>query len=311
MLRCCAGICGSTQPSASARPAAAPEPPRVVKPVVRLDEPEDASPPSFERLIERFGAKAAPPGCDPPAPAIVSANFPRTVTRLLVIVPSSGAPPGAWNGNDSAAELLAWADANGYAMALFSSQALEASPSKIWDGVLRGSPAGCVTVLVAAGMLPVVQAAFLPMHPLLFSRYRAVCVVPDSSAGADPAPRDFAQSILAQGPAMPDELRSQLRATLVRIPDPVGREPRGWHQHLFELLQEREDRFAKNEGKKYAGFQDLKENDMPGLRRLTIEKRMERLDRDRGNDELAQLLRKHERNSGKGAEDSEEEPGVD
>lgn len=206
--------------------------------------------------------------------------------------------------------MLAWAEANGYATALFSAAALEAATSEIWDRVLRGSPAGCVTVVVASGMLPVLQAALLPMHPLLFSRFRAVCVVSDSGTGA--APRDWAQRLLAEGPEMPDELRGHLRSVLVRIPDPTGLAPREWHQHVFELLREREDRFQKTEAKKYAGFQGLKENDMPGLRRMPVETRIARLDRDRGNDELAQLLKKHERQAGAGAyESDEEEPGVD
>jgi len=278
----------------------------VAKPVVRLDEAEDAGPPSFQKLLARFGMQEGPPGAEPPVPAVVSANFPRNVKRLLVMIPSSGAPPGAWNGHDSAAQMLSWAEANGYATALFSAQALEASPSEIWDRVLRGSPAGCVTVVVADGMLPVLQAALLPMHPLLLSRFRAVCVPSENGGGSA---RDFAQRLLAQGPAMPDEIHSHLRAVLVRIPSPVDREPWAWHEHLFELLQEREDRFQKTEAKKYAGFQGLQENDMPGLRRMPVEKRIERLDRDRGNDELARLLRKHEKQAGDG--DDEEEPGVD
>mmetsp|Transcript_120371 Transcript_120371/g.374799 ORF Transcript_120371/g.374799 Transcript_120371/m.374799 type:complete len:314 (+) Transcript_120371:51-992(+) len=313
MLRCCAGICGGSEPTASARSSAPPAPERrpVVKPAVRLDEDEENGPPSFEHLIERFGMLAAPPGSDPPPPAVVSADFPRNVLRLLVLVPSSGSLAGAWNGHDSAARTLSWAEANGYATALFRAEALEAAPSELWDRVLRGSPAGCVTILVASGMLPVVQAALLPVHPLLLSRFRAICAVPADSTGAGCAEPDLAQQLLAGLPPGHEELRSQLRSTLVRIPAPADGEPRTWHQRLFELLQEREDRFQKTEAKKYVGFQNLKENDIPGFKRLPMDKRIERLDRDRGNDELACLLRKHERRADAGADDSEEEPGVD
>jgi len=283
----------------------------VVKPVVRLDEPGELGPPTLEYLVERFGMRVAPPNSQSPAPALVSADFPRNVARLLVLVPSSGSPAGAWNAHEPAAQMLSWAEANGYATALFRAEALEAAPHETWDRVLRGSPAGCVAVVAASGTLPVLQAALLPLHPLLLSRFRAVCAVPEGGAGSEGAPSDFAGQWLAELPPGSEELRGHLRAALVRLPAPAGREPRAWHQHLFELLQEREDRFQRTEAKKYAGFQGLQENDMPGFRRLPMEKRIERLDRDRGNDELARLLHKHERQTGADAHESEEEPGVD
>lgn len=313
MLRCCAGICGGAANAAQAKPPAAPELRPVVKPTVRLDEPEDTEPPSFERLIAKFGMQVAPPGVSPPVPAIVSGDFPRNPARLLVLLPSSGAPPGAWNGQDTAAPLLSWGEANGYATVLFSSRALEAAPAEVWDRILRGSPARFVAVVVADGALPLLREALLPSHVLLHARFRAVCAACSNGAGADAGgAQRSVQQLLSQGPPMPEELRRHLSSVLMRLPPgPAESDPRFWYQYLFELLQERDERWQRTEAKKYAGFQNLKENDMPGFRRMPVEKRIERLDRDRGNDELARLLRKHERQAAGTDHDSEDEPGID
>eukprot|EP00913_Durusdinium_trenchii_P016942 g15927.t1 len=71
------------------------------------------------------------------------------------------------------------------------------------------------------------------------------------------------------------------------------------------------DRWQSLELKKYYGFQGLKENDMPGLKRMGVDQRVQRLDRDRNNDELARLLKKHEEAKSKPEEGSDEEPGID
>lgn len=273
----------------------------MVRPVIRADEPEGTEDMPLEDLVAHFGMLRAPPGADPPG-AVVTADFQRNSSRLLVLLPSAGAPPGAWDttlgsGHGAAPALLRWAEANGYAAALFLARAIEARPSELWDRVLRGNPSKCVCVAVAKGMLPMLEAALTPLHPVLYSRFRTV-VVWDGSEGGGGGGGGMVESHA--------ELRAHLSAALVRMPPAWAvSEPRVAHQRLFEILIEREERWQRSQVKKYASFQDLKENDMPGLRRLSVDKRIERLDRDRGNDELAQLLRKHEN------EDSEDEPGVD
>mmetsp|Transcript_55409 Transcript_55409/g.101697 ORF Transcript_55409/g.101697 Transcript_55409/m.101697 type:complete len:123 (+) Transcript_55409:19-387(+) len=59
----------------------------------------------------------------------------------------------------------------------------------------------------------------------------------------------------------------------------------------------------------HVAVQNLKENDIPGIRRLDWQQRVARLDRDRNTDELSQLIQKHTRNSN--GNNDEEEPGVD
>eukprot|EP00416_Gambierdiscus_australes_P007796 CAMPEP_0171141904 /NCGR_PEP_ID=MMETSP0766_2-20121228/141463_1 /TAXON_ID=439317 /ORGANISM="Gambierdiscus australes, Strain CAWD 149" /LENGTH=147 /DNA_ID=CAMNT_0011605657 /DNA_START=1 /DNA_END=444 /DNA_ORIENTATION=- len=146
--------------------------------------------------------------------------------------------------------------------------------------VLRCSPAKFVAVVVAAGGIGALGAALQPQHPLLYSRVRAVCVQGGTESAGGKVPKE-------------------LEGAVVGLPED--------HLRLFELLQELEERWQRREAGKYNGLRGLKENDVPGLRRISMEKRIERLDRDRNDDELARLLRKHEQNQ----EDSEEEPGVD
>jgi len=270
-----------------------------VRPVIRADEPEGTEDMALEDLVAHFGMLRAPPGADPPG-AVVTADFQRNSSRLLVLLPAAGAPPGAWDatlgsGHGAAPALLRWAEANGFAAALFLPRAAGAGPpEQLWDRVLRGNPSKCVCVAVARGMLPVLEAALAPLHPVLYSRFRTVVVWDGGGDGVGGAAGSHA------------ELRAHLSAALVRMPPAwAASEPRVAHQRLFEILVEREERWQRSQVKKYASFQDLKENDMPGLRRISVDKRIERLDRDRGNDELARLLRKHEN------EDSEDEPGVD
>lgn len=309
MLLCCAGICGghvdARAPASPADALAAPEQKLVVKPVVRLDEPEYPQPASFDILIESFGMLPAPPGASQPG-ALVSPDFQQNSVRLLVVVPSSGTPPGAWDSQDTAAPLLLWAQANSYAVALFSARSLEAAPEDFWDRILKGSPARFVAVVIGNGMLPIVQAALAPLHPLLISRFRAICVACEGNDIHGLA------KLLTQGQPMSEQLRNHFSGALMPLPsESRGSAPYMAHQGLFETLLAREERWSRIEAKKYAGFQNLKENDKPGLKRMSVEKRIERLDRDRGNDELARLLRKHEKQAAGAPESDEEEPGVD
>lgn len=277
---------------------------RVVKPVVRLDAPAtQLKAASFDDLIQSFEMLAAPPGVHPPD-AIVSKDFQRNVQRLLVLVPSAGAPPGTWDvglgPHGDTNSLLRWAEANSYAVAIFAAQALEAKPAEVWDRVLRGSPARCVSVAAVSGSLPLLQAALAPLHPVLYSRFRTLCVVQDQATSNSEA---------SASPTLPAELQSHLANSLVRLPASWAEaEPFLAHQQLFEVLLGREELWQKGEARKYAGFQGLKENDMPGLRRIGLDQRVSRLDRDRHDDELARLLKKNERaNQG----NDEDEPGVD
>lgn len=270
----------------------------VVKPTVNLSEAEEPEAASFDDLKARLSLLAGPPGSDPPV-ALVSGDYEKNVTRLLVLLPSPGSAPGSWDtslagGTGHAAPLIRWAKANGYAVALFSSEALEAAPVQAWDRVLKGSPARFVGVAAANGALATLQTALAGTHSLLYSRFRAVVSVAEAPNGSEAS--------------LPAELKQHLKHTQAILPASwAALEPRMAHQHLFELMGVYEDRWCKSEGRKYTGFRGLKENDMPGLKRMPVETRITRLDRDRDNDELARLLRKHEQQ----VDDEQDEPGVD
>merc|ERR1711879_388327 len=191
---------------------------------------------------------------------------------------------------------MGWADANGFATALFLAQALEREPQKAWDSVLKGSPAKFVVIVVGNDMMPSVQVALASMHALLFSRFRVVCTVPgrDGSHGAG-----FSQSL-------PQDLKKHLSTALLQLPPELWSstsDAKVAHQDLLQRVVTRQDKLENVELKKYSGMQNLKENDQPGLKRLGVDERVARLDRDRGNDELARLCKNHC--------DEEEEPGVD
>lgn len=278
------------------------EQPSVVKPVFRLDE-VDVPPESVtvEGLIERFGMMVAPPGANPPT-AICSSDFRKNGSRCLVLVPSADAPwPGVWDGQFTGARaavapIVAWGLANGYAIAVFSPQALLRDSSKAWDSILCGSPARVLSVVVAGGALPTLTGALMPLHSLLYSRLRTICV--------------------AWGEVTPpiadnDALKLHLKGALAQLPAAWGEaDAFVMHQCLFQLLADREDSWQKREVRKYVGFKGMTENDLPGVKRLTLDKRVERLDRDRKDDELARLLKANE-GEARGGDDDEDEPGVD
>lgn len=258
---------------------------------------------SLEDLADCLELLLAPPGAESPI-AVASKDFPQNCNRLLVLVPSPGATAGAWDTSvdqvrGSAVPLFRWAQANGYAACLFSAEALVEDPAGSWDRVLRGSPASQVSVIAATGALPTAAAALAPLHELLFARFRTLCA---PFEGSD------AQAWPPAWPAgLPSEFQEHLAAATTRAPAAwSSEEPSSVLQKLFELLQLRQERWQRGEARKYADFQGLKENDMPGLKRIGLEQRVQRLDRDRGDDELARLCNKNHK-----AGDSDEEPGVD
>lgn len=169
MLQCCAGICGSSF-------SAPQKVEQGLRKPVDLNEPTvlDAS---AEYLIERFGMQLAPPNDELPK-ALVTPDFRKNAARVLLLVPSVGAPFGAWDTDlpehrGASVPIIQWALANQYAIALFSAAALEASPAYAWDQILFGSPAHHVVTLVAArGALDIVHAAMAPIHEILYSRCR-------------------------------------------------------------------------------------------------------------------------------------------
>lgn len=310
MLRCCAGICGGSNNTAAtvakakaeaAAAAAKSKRPEILRPILPIGEPEAPAVSSLENLASTLDFVLAPPGAERPL-AVASRDFPRNVARLLVLVPAPGTPAGGWDPaagevRGSAVPLLRWAQSNGYAACVFDAAALAEDPVNGWDRVLRGSPASTVVVIAADGALPTLGTAMAPMHELLFARFRSVCV-PFPSSG---------ETIPSSWSALPAKLRGHLEVATMAAEDGWAvSEPSVVLMRLFELLAVREERWQRGEARKYAGFQNLKENDMPGLKRLGLNERVQRLDRDRGNDELAQLIKKNEH-----AEDSGSEPGVD
>jgi len=317
-MQCCAGICGGSGKRAKAAPAvvqaaaaalAEPKAPEVVSPIVPIGEPDPLPATSFEELVEAYpGLMLGPPGALIPH-AAVTEDFPRNCKRLIVLVPSPGAKPGSWNADAdpevcSATPILRWAQANNYSAALFSSEALAKDAATAWDHVLRGSPASTVTVLAANGAMPIVGTALAPVHALLFNRFRTFCAPFDGHGNGKAA-----QWPPAWPQGLPKELSQHLAATAVRAPDAWrGQRAGEVFRGIFEMLALREERWQRREGKKYAGFQNMKENDMPGLKRLGLQERVERLDRDRGDDELARILKRNEK---AGDSDGENEPGVD
>lgn len=296
MLRCLAGLCCGSGPDEVEQHVTRP----VVKPIRPLDRKElEVQAQSLDELAN-YGLQLAPPGADAHV-AVVGSNFETNSSRLLVVVPAPG-DAGVWDPtlgeHGKVAPMLLWAEANNYATAFFSHQALSAAPADTWDRIVRGSPARHAAVIVASGMLGCLQSALQSVHPLLFSRFRTICIF-----GAD-AMEDFS--------SLTPELRRHMEASTVVIPSTWQQlDLQVGYQYFFELLRDKEDRWQSLELKKYYGFQGLKENDMPGLKRMGVDQRVQRLDRDRNNDELARLLKKHEEAKSKPEVGSDEEPGID
>jgi len=298
MLRWCADICNPPE-----RPHGRPRPEirALVKPVRRLDdvlEPPD----SLEYFCDSLQMEPGPPGMEPPA-ALVSKHFCENAARLLIIVPAPGTPLACGfdprlNSSDSrkgdAGDLLRWAEANQFATLLFSAQALESSPD-VWDRVLRSSPAHYVAVAVAQGALPLVCGALEKLHPLLYTRVRTIFVLWDDVKGAMGAP-----------PSYPEDLVTHMKGSLMQLPaEWSSLDAFAMFQCWFQLLLRQEDFWMEQEMRKYMGLSSLKENDVPGLRRVPVDDRVSRLDRNRDTDELSRLLQTTVENG------NEEEPGVD
>jgi hypothetical protein len=278
-----------------------------VKQPVDVDDVCEAT---AEYLIERFGLIFAPPDANPPI-ALVTPDFRKNAARLLMLVPSAGAPFGAWDtdlpeNRGASVPIIQWALANQYAVALFSAAALEASPADAWDRIIRGSPAHHVVTLVASrGALDQIHSAMAPIHEILYARARVFCMPWDIGLPSSASP-----SAPTKLPEKPKELRNHLRQSQMQWPDEWALlHPHLMRQRLFEMLKEKEDAWSSREANKYSGLQQLKENDIPGLKRLGVDQRVQRLHRDRDKDELAQLINKHATPSA--MNDDEEEPGVD
>jgi len=298
MLRCLSGICGSTGEAEHADEKQVQRNP-VVKPVFRLDEkPDSTAVQTLQMVASSQGLDLAPPGAEQPV-AAVSRDFQKNASRLLILVPAGDSAGWeiAMGGTAAALPLLRWAEANSYAVAVLSPEALKSQPSETWERIVKGSPARCASVVVAAGMLCHLQAALEPVHPLLLTRFRTVCV--------------HAADAIQDSKVLPEELRQHMEfATAVMPPAWDQVDIQVSCQSLFELLRDREEGWSKLEVMKYSGFQGLKENDMPGLKRMGVKERVARLDRDRNDDELARLLKKHEQARGQKIEE-EDEPGID
>lgn len=300
MLRCLGGICGGASVPKGAAEG------RVVakKPVLEQGEayaPASACP-SGRIFLAQLGLESAPPGAETPL-AVVCATFQRNSKRLLVVLPAPGSSWDTWDDSLSgdrgkSAPLVRWAAANGYALCLFAPN-FSAAPAASWDNVLRGSPARFVAVAAAGTAMPFLREALTPLHPLMYSRVRVVLASESEAAAA-------AISSASK------EVRKHLERVTVPMPQEwVNLEPFALHACIFQLLEERIDIFQSAEVKKYTGFQGMKENDVPGLRRLPLDSRIKRMDRDRNDDELARLLKKHENSRIDVDEEDEDEPGVD
>jgi hypothetical protein len=161
-----------------------------------------------------------------------------------------------------------------------------------------GSPARFVVLIVARRALPFLIAALAPLHSLLYSRVKMVLVSTDSNECVDTA-------VLSRATG---DVRAHLDKTVTLLPQAwLQLEPFAMHNCLFQMMEQRNVRWSQGEATKYAGFANMKENDMPGLRRVGVEQRVANMGRDRHDDELARLLKKHE----KAGHADDDEPGVD
>lgn len=296
-LRCCAGICGGGADSATAPVVPIPRRP-VAFPVIPVDEAEIPTW-SSEEFAARLELETAPYEAEESPLAFVTKDFKKNGEHLMVLLPSADATLGTWDhtlggGRGSAVPAVRWAVANGLSVCLFHPRAFGAGFPQAWERVLIGSPAKHVTVLVARGMRPALEAALAPVHTLLLTRFRNVLVQwgDRSDSAAD----------------VPDALCAQLASALVQMPAAwTDMGSHAMYQCLYEMLQARADRYSKREATKCDGLRNLKENDIPGLKRLGLAERVNRMDRDRGNDELSRHCQRH----GVAGAADEEEPGVD
>merc|ERR1712070_485444 len=120
--------------------------------------------------------------------------------------------------------------------------------------------------------------ALEPVHELLFARFHIVSMPWEGI----PLPGAATSALASSLPKQPKNLRVHLRTAQMNWPaEWLKLEPFVMRQRLFEMFKEKEDVWQEFEASKYMGIKNLKENDVPGLRRVPVDKRVERINRDR------------------------------
>lgn len=232
--------------------------------------------------------QAAPPGQNEPD-AWVSLDYPRNSKKLLVLVPSPDDPPGHWAkshessvetgvGLPTAPRLLRWAERNGYAACLFSAKAMQRDPHGAWTRVFIRNPSRSVYIMTAPGGIDLLVNCVKEEHPLSYSRVRSL-----ASAQAD----EVEKAILTAD--------TDMKTLLKRCAAPDFREEgqpaEAFCKGCFAHFQDIDAKWQENEANKLGALAGLKENDVPGLRRVPVDQRVNRINRDRANDELSRLCR--------------------
>lgn len=266
-------------------------------PTQRLDE--DRSAPDSADLLtgEAYSMTPAPPdSVITTAKALVSKDYRQNPVRNLVLVPSAGSPLGSFDpaagerGRTSG--FLNWAFANDYAATVFSATALAEEPTTIWDGMLAGNYSRHIIVLVAHGALPLLISVLEPIHSMFYARCRSICIFGDDEVSADAAVNLISKAGSNKGAEIgPAALAEHLGRTLVQLPsDWTNLDDYDMKHEFFKMLADREDKWASAEGDKLAGLQAMTDNDLTGLKRIGINRRVERVSRDRATDELSVVL---------------------
>lgn len=202
-------------------------------------------------------------------------------------MPSPHDPPGHWAKSENcstgaslptAPRLLRWAERNGYAACLFSAEALKRDPQGAWTRLFTKNPSRSVYVFAAPDSVAAFVECLKEEHPLSYSRVRSfVCTKPGeveiamAKAGADVA----------------KFLQRHAVSDLIEEDQPAE----AFCKRAFDLFQEIEVRWQEGEYKKLGALAGLKENDVPGLRRVPADERVARINRDRNEDELSRLCR--------------------
>jgi len=230
----------------------------------------------------------APPGQAAPD-AWVTLDYPKNPKKLLVLIPSPNDPPGHWakaeNSPDSAGlglptapRLLRWAERNGYAACLFAAEALEQDAEGAWIRVFTRNPSRSVYVLTAPGAVASFVACLKEEHPLSYSRIRSlVCTQPGEAQ----------QAMLTAGTDVKAFLKRYVTADLTD----QSKTAETFCQDCFTLFSGIEKKYQEDEFKKMGALAGLKEFDVPGLRRVPVDQRVSRINRDRDDDELSRLIK--------------------
>lgn len=266
--------------------------------------------------LARFGELLIPaPPAVPDPDAWVTCDFRTNVKKCFVLIPSPGAPGGHFGlkGAESVASaprLIRWAEANGHAACLFSAEALARDPGRAWKRLIPNSGAHSVYIVVAPGAFSSLAAALKTEHALTYTRIRLV--VPSRVQDAlDVVPRgkpvisektplldDGAGNGLLKNakPESTDDLTDFFRRRVAWAMPPEWERPdptdvKVQYDTLFRLFAEVEDAFQEREYQKMDALSNLKENDVPGMRRIAVEDRVQRVNRNRHEDELSRLLK--------------------